>query len=125
MIVLSCLVAACAPSAAELVPDPGGGIGARVTGCPVSDCGPVLERARLQLDASAPGHAAIVRERLGERICGADGQALCAISGPVGLASEFVVVLDLADGGRVFQQVLCFADDHRWDGAIPWNGAWC
>lgn len=125
LVVLVAMLAACAAPSAELVPDPAGGIGARVTGCPTTDCGPVVQRARLQLDLGAPGHAAIVRERLGERVCGADGQSLCAISSPAGVASAFVVVLDLADGGRAFEQVYCYTDSHRWDGALGWNGQWC
>jgi hypothetical protein len=122
---LAGLVAGCVGPSAELVPNPAGGLGARVTGCPVDDCEPVLRRARLQLDANAPGHAAIVRERLGEPVCGVDGQALCTFGGPIGLDRRFVVVLDLADGDRAFQPVLCFTNDNGWDGAFPWDGAWC
>jgi hypothetical protein len=119
------VVAGCGIVPAEIVLDPAGAGGVRLTGCPVADCGPVLVRARRQLDANQPGHAAIVRERLGEPVCGADGQALCTYGGPIGLDHRFAVVFDLADGERAFEHVLCFTDDVRWDGAIPWNGAWC
>ncbi|MEO5966126.1 MAG: hypothetical protein ABIR11_11725, partial [Candidatus Limnocylindrales bacterium] len=98
---------ACSP-APEVVWLGGDDGGARLTRCPVADCKPIVGLARTSLDRASPGHAPIVRERLGEPACGPTVHTLCTYGGPLGIASRWAVVFDLQDGTTRIASVLCF-----------------
>ena len=99
--------------------------GAKLTGCPVADCEPIVALARTSLDRDHPGHAPIVVERLGEPACGPTESTLCVYGGPLGVSSRWAVVFDLDDGARHVAQVLCFDPAYGDSGEVTWNGQRC
>ena len=118
------LVSACS-AAPEIVWLGGDEGGAKLTGCPVADCEPILALARTSLDRDHPGHAPIAQERLGEPACGPTESTLCTYGGPLGVSSRWAVVFDLDDGARHVTQVLCFDPAYGDSGEDIWNGQSC
>jgi hypothetical protein len=99
--------------------------GATLTGCPGWDCEPIVALARTSLDRGHPGHAPVARERLGVPACGPTPDTLCTYGGPLGIASRWAVVFDLADGSAVISSVLCFEASNDNGAVVEWNGQRC
>jgi hypothetical protein len=118
------LVSACS-AAPEIVWLGGDERGAKLTGCPVTDCEPILALARASLDRDHPGHAPVAQERMGEPACGPTEKTLCAYGGPLGIASRWAVVFDLDDGARHVAQVLCFDPAYGESRTVAWNDQSC
>jgi len=121
MIILGA-VACASPDVVWLGADAGG---ARLTGCPTGDCEPILALARTSLDRRHPEHAPIARERLGQPACGPTPETLCTYGGPLGIASRWAVVFDLADGSTLISVVLCFEPANDNGAVVEWNGERC
>ena len=124
MLALVGLASACS-AAPEIVWLGGDEGGAKLTGCPVADCEPILALARTSLDHDHPGHAPIVQERLGEPACGPTENTQCLYGGPLGIASRWAVVFDLDDGTQRIESVYCFELTNDNGAEVPWNGQRC
>jgi hypothetical protein len=122
--VLPLAIGACSASA-EIVWVGGEDGGARLATCPVAGCEPLIALARTSLDRSHPGHAAIVKERLGVPSCGPTENVLCAYGGTLGIASRWAVVFDLADETTRIGTVLCFEPTNDDGVTVAWNGERC
>ncbi|HEY3336366.1 MAG TPA: hypothetical protein VGK16_14130 [Candidatus Limnocylindrales bacterium] len=117
-------IVACSPTP-EIVWIGGEDGGAKLTPCPVADCEPITALARVGLERAHPGLAPIARARLGEPACGPTVNALCSYGGPLGIASRWAVVFDLADGTTRIGTVLCFVPTNDNGASLAWNGQRC